>query len=119
MEILLDTEKDINRRKILAIAAYNTLKNISNNKYNSIQIKVRPFNAYIASTTVKYGHCQRTWKTPSTPSNAENLETSSEYTGPKPSAMKNFTRERRPNPGIPVHCRKMTPELARASDAPS
>ena len=44
-------ETDINRRKILAIAAYNTLvlKNIFNNRYNSMQIKARAFNAYIAS----------------------------------------------------------------------
>ena len=46
---LLDTEKDINRRKILAIDAYKTLNSIFSSKINSVTIKLRTFNAYVAS----------------------------------------------------------------------
>ena len=46
---LLDTEKDINRRKKLAIAAYKHLRKILNSKKNSIKIKLRTFNAYVKS----------------------------------------------------------------------
>ena len=46
---LLDTEKDINRRKILAIDAYKTLSKILNGHKNSLTIKLRAFNAYVAS----------------------------------------------------------------------
>jgi hypothetical protein len=46
---LLDTENDINRRKILAITAFSTLRTIFNIKNNSIKIKLRPFSAYVAS----------------------------------------------------------------------
>ena len=46
---LLGTEKDINRRKILAIDAYKTLNSIFSSKKNSFKIKLRTFNAYVAS----------------------------------------------------------------------
>ena len=46
---LLSTEKDINRRKILAIDAYKTFNSIFSSKKNSIKIKLRTFNAYVAS----------------------------------------------------------------------
>ena len=46
---LLDTEKDVNRRKILAINAITTLKSLLNSRKNSLQIKLRAFNAFVAS----------------------------------------------------------------------
>ncbi len=46
---LLDTEKDINRRKTLSIDVFRTLKNIFNSINNSIKIKMRTFKAYVAS----------------------------------------------------------------------
>ena len=46
---LLDTEKDINRRKILAIAALRTLQHIFKSRKNSTKIKLRTFHAYVAS----------------------------------------------------------------------
>ncbi len=101
---LLDTEKDTNRWNILAVATYNTLKNIFNTRYNSIRIKVRAFNAYIASVFLYNSEIwtpTKNLKTTSTPFNADSLAAFSEYTGPKPSAMKNCMSEQRPNPGIP------------------
>ncbi len=46
---LLDTEKDINRRKILTIDAYKKLQNIFESRKVSIELKVRTFNAYLSS----------------------------------------------------------------------
>ena len=46
---LLDTDNDINRRKTLAIEAYRTLNSIFGSKKSSIVIKLRTFNAYVAS----------------------------------------------------------------------
>ena len=46
---LLDTEKDINRRKILAIDAFKTLHNIFDSRKISNAVKIRTFNAYVAS----------------------------------------------------------------------
>ncbi len=46
---LIDTEKDINRRKILSIDAFRTLKNILNSRNNNIKIKLKAFNAYVSS----------------------------------------------------------------------
>ncbi len=42
-----------------------------------------PVSSYMSYATVKYGHWQITWKTPSTPSNADSLETFSEYNWPQ------------------------------------
>ena len=41
---LLGTEKDFNRRNILAIGAYKTVNNFLSSKKNSIKIKLRTFN---------------------------------------------------------------------------
>ena len=46
---LLDTEKDINRRKGLAIAACTTYKDILYKNKNSVKTKLRVFQAYISS----------------------------------------------------------------------
>jgi len=46
---LLDTEADINRRKSLAITAFNKLNHIFNHKKTSISKKTRIFDAYISS----------------------------------------------------------------------
>ena len=46
---LLDTEKDINRRTILAIDAFKTLNNIFDIRKISTAVKIRTFNAYVAS----------------------------------------------------------------------
>ena len=46
---LLDTEKDINRRKGLAISACNTYKDILYKDKNSTKTKLRVFQAYVAS----------------------------------------------------------------------
>ena len=46
---LLDTEKDINRRKILAIDAFKTLNQIFDSRKISNTVKIRTFNAYVAS----------------------------------------------------------------------
>ena len=46
---LLDTEKDINRRKILAIDAFKTLNTIFDSRKISNAVKIRTFNAYVAS----------------------------------------------------------------------
>ena len=46
---LLDTEKDIDRRKILTIDAMKKHKHIFNSNRISIQLKIRCFNAYISS----------------------------------------------------------------------
>ena len=46
---LLDTEKDINRRKILAIDAFKTLNIIFDSRKISNTLKIRTFNAYVAS----------------------------------------------------------------------
>ena len=46
--------KDINRRKILAIDAYKTLNSIFSSKINSIKIKLRAFNSYVASVLLYY-----------------------------------------------------------------
>ena len=46
---LLDTEKDINRRKALAWSSFNDLKSIFNSRKISIEIKIRTLQAYIAS----------------------------------------------------------------------
>ena len=43
---LLSTEKDINRKKILAVSACKTFNSIFRNKKNSFKIKLRTFNAY-------------------------------------------------------------------------
>ena len=45
----LDTEKDINHRKILAIDAFKTLNNFFNSRKISNAVKTRTFNAYVAS----------------------------------------------------------------------
>ena len=46
---LLDTEEDINRRKILAISAYNQLKHIFESKRASLDVKVRLLNSHVRS----------------------------------------------------------------------
>ena len=46
---MLDTQKDINRRKGLGIAAYNKMKTILENKHVSTEVKMRIFNAYVSS----------------------------------------------------------------------
>ena len=46
---LLDTQKDINRRKILAIDAFKTLNKIFDSRKISNAVKIRTFNAYVAS----------------------------------------------------------------------
>ncbi len=46
---LLDTEQDINKRKGIALGAFNTLGHIFKKNKNSLKIKLRTFNAYIAS----------------------------------------------------------------------
>ena len=46
---LLDTEKDINRRKILVIDAFKTLNNFFHSRKISNVLKIRTFNAYVAS----------------------------------------------------------------------
>ena len=46
---LLDTEKDINRRQILAIDAFKTLHQIFDSRKISNAVKIRTFNAYVAS----------------------------------------------------------------------
>jgi hypothetical protein len=46
---LLDTEKDINRRKGCAITSYNKLNKIFKNKRVSTEKKVRTFNVYVSS----------------------------------------------------------------------
>ena len=46
---LLDTEKDINRRKILAIDAFKTLNTFFDSRKISNAVKIRTFNAYVAS----------------------------------------------------------------------
>ena len=46
---LLDTEKDINRRQILAIDAFKTLNQIFDSRKMSNTVKIRTFNAYVAS----------------------------------------------------------------------
>ena len=46
---LLDTEKDINRRKILAIDAFKTLNKIVYSRKISNSVKIRTFNAHVAS----------------------------------------------------------------------
>ena len=46
---LLDTAKDINRRQILAIDAFKTLNNIFDSRKISNAVKIRTFNAYVAS----------------------------------------------------------------------
>jgi hypothetical protein len=46
---LLDTKKDINRRKILAIAAYNQLKKILESRKVSKEVKIRLFRSHIES----------------------------------------------------------------------
>ena len=46
---LLDTEKDINRRKILPIDAFKTLNTIFDSRKISNAVKMRTFNAYVAS----------------------------------------------------------------------
>ncbi len=62
--------KYIKRRKILAKTAYNTLRNIFNNRKNRIQVKARSFNAYVNNTnrknvdTVSIMAVYRTWKPP-------------------------------------------------------
>ena len=45
----LDTEKDINRRKGLAICTYNKISNILQHKKLSINLKIRAFRTYIES----------------------------------------------------------------------
>ena len=45
---LLDTEKDINRRKGLAIAACDNLKDVFYKNKNSTAVKMRCFQAYVA-----------------------------------------------------------------------
>ena len=44
---LLDTEEDINRRKILAISAYNQLKHIFESKRISLDVKIRLLNRHV------------------------------------------------------------------------
>ena len=46
---LLDTEADINRRKILAIDAYTKLKHIFENKKVSLPVKIRIFRSHVES----------------------------------------------------------------------
>ena len=46
---LLDTENDINRRQILAIDAFKTLNRKFDSKEISNAVKIRTFNAYVAS----------------------------------------------------------------------
>jgi len=46
---LLGTEEDINRRKGLAIAAYNKLNHIFKNKKLTLKTKLRAFNTYVVS----------------------------------------------------------------------
>ena len=46
---MLDTRKDITRRKGLAMAAYNKMKHILENQHISTDIKMRIFNAYVSS----------------------------------------------------------------------
>ena len=46
---LLDTEKDINRRKILAIDAFKTLNKNFDSRKISNAVKIRTSNAYVAS----------------------------------------------------------------------
>ena len=46
---LLDSENDINSRKILAIDAFKTVNNIFDSRQISKAIKIRTFNAYVAS----------------------------------------------------------------------
>ena len=49
---LLDTEKDINRRKSLAIDAFKTLNKIFDSRKISNAVKIRTFNAYIGSKCI-------------------------------------------------------------------
>ena len=49
LESLLDTEKEINRRKILAIDAFKTLNKIVYSRKISNAVKIRTFNEYVAS----------------------------------------------------------------------
>ena len=49
MGSLLDTEKDINRRKIIEIDAFKTLNKIVDSTKISNTVKIRTFNAYFAS----------------------------------------------------------------------
>ena len=46
---ILDTEKDINRRKILAIDALKCITDITKSSKISESLKIRTFNAYVAS----------------------------------------------------------------------
>ncbi len=46
---LLDTEKDLNRRKTLALCAHIKLKYIPESKKNTIKTKVKVFNAFVRS----------------------------------------------------------------------
>ena len=55
---LLGKEKDINRRKVLAIGVYKTLNSILSRKKNSIKIKLRTFKAYVASV---FSHKSKLW----------------------------------------------------------
>jgi len=45
----LDTEKDIMRRKKLAMALYTKYKTILENKSLSLQVRMRIFNVYVTS----------------------------------------------------------------------
>ena len=76
---LLDTEKDINRRKILAIDAFKTLNQIFDSRKISNTVKselsmhmLRVFS----STNANCGPSQKNWKTQSTLSKGDNSEKS-------------------------------------------
>ena len=56
---LLDIEEDIKRRKALAIATYNKLKNILENKSTSMKIKIRILKVYIESVSCTIQNCGR------------------------------------------------------------
>ena len=49
LDSMLDTRKDITRRKGFAMAAYNKMKHILENQHISTDIKMRIFNAYVSS----------------------------------------------------------------------
>ena len=82
---LLDTEKDINRRTILAIDAFKTLNKILDSRKISNAVKIRTFNAYVARVFLYNSELwtltPKNWKIQSTLSKGDISGKSSAYTG--------------------------------------
>ena len=102
--ILLDTENDINRRKIIEIDTFKTLNTIIfDSRKISNAVKIRTFNAYVARVFLYNSELWTLTKKLSTLSEGDISGKSSAYTGLRKSPTLNCTPKPKLKSGAPLY----------------